>query len=67
MLAITKTDMEIQHYTESTPESLTKIVEGWSKKHSPSFDDLSAYVLQTHQTAQVSAVRAINQMATNGF
>jgi hypothetical protein len=56
--------MEIQNYTESTPESLTKIVEGWSEKHSPSFDDLSAFVLQTHQTAQASAIRAINQMAT---
>lgn len=56
--------MEIQHYTESTPESLTKIVEGWAKKHSPSFDDLSAFVLQTHQTAQAGAIRAINQMAT---
>lgn len=56
--------MEIQHYTESTPGSLTKIVEGWAKKHSPSFDDLSAFVLQTHQTAQASAIRAVNQMAT---
>ena len=56
--------MEIQHYTESTPESLTKIVEGWTKKHSPSFDDLSAFVLQTHQTSQAGAIRAINQMAT---
>ena len=56
--------MEIQHYTESTPGSLTKIVEGWAKKHSPSFDDLSAFVLQTHQTAQSGAIRAVNQMAT---
>ena len=56
--------MEIQNNTESTPESLTKIVEEWAKKHSPSFDDLSAYVLQTHQTAQTDAIRAINQMAT---
>ena len=56
--------MEIQHYTESTPESLTKIVEGWTKKHSPSFDELTASVLQTHQTAQASAIRAVNQMAT---
>lgn len=61
---VTKTDMEIQPYTESTPESLTKIVEGWTKKHSPSFDDLSAFVLQTHQTSQAGAIRAINQMAT---
>ena len=56
--------MEIKHYTEAPPESLTKIVEGWAKKHSPSFDDLSAYVLQTHQTTQAGAIRAINQMAT---
>ena len=33
--------MEIQHYTESTPESLTKIIDGWAKKHTPSFDDLT--------------------------
>lgn len=56
--------MEIQPYTESTPESLTKMVEEWAKKHSPSFDDLSAFVLQTHQTTQAGAIRAINQMAT---
>jgi len=56
--------MEIQHYIESTPESLTKIVEGWAKKQSPSFDDLSAFVIQTHQTTQAGAIRAINQMAT---
>ena len=56
--------MEIQNYIEPTPEPLTIIVEGWAKKHSPSFDDLSAFVLQTHQTAQASAIRAVNQMAT---
>ena len=49
---------------KSDPESLTKIVDSWAKKQSPSFEDLSAYVLQTHQTAQAGAIRAINQMGT---
>ena len=56
--------MEIQHYTESSSELLTKIVERWAKKQNPTFDELSASVLQTHQTAQTSAIRAVNQMAT---
>ena len=43
---------------------MIKIVEGWAKKQNPSFDELSASVLQTHQTAQAGAIRAVNQMAT---
>lgn len=58
------TDMDIISNTESNSELLTKIVEGWVKKHNPTFDELSASVLQTHQTAQTGAIRAINQMAT---
>lgn len=43
---------------------LTSIAEGWIKKVNPTFEDLSVSVLQTHQTAQTEAIRAINQMAT---
>ena len=57
-------DMDIIRNTETTKNSLTEIVDSWEKKQSPSFDDLTAYVLQTHQTAQAGAIRAINQMAT---
>lgn len=56
--------MNIINNTESNSELLTKIVEGWAKKQNPTFDELSASVLQTHQTAQAGAIRAINQMAT---
>ena len=56
--------MDIIRNTETTKNSLTEIVDSWEKKQSPSFDDLTAYVLQTHQTAQAGAIRAINQMAT---
>ena len=50
--------------TESDSELLTRIAEGWAEKTSPTFDELSASVLQTHQIAQTGAVRAVNQMAT---
>lgn len=49
---------------ESTPALLTKIVEEWAQHQSPSFDELAQSVLQTHQTAQSGAIRAVNQMAT---
>lgn len=45
-------------------DSLAEIVDSWAKTQSPPFEDLSTYVIQTHQTAQSGAVRAINQMAT---
>lgn len=56
--------MDIIKDIESTPELLTKIVEGWAQHQSPSFDELAQSVLQTHQTAQSGAIRAVNQMAT---
>ena len=56
--------MDITSNTESSSEMLTKIAEGWAKKQNPTFDELSASVLQTHQTTQTSAIRAVNQMAT---
>ena len=56
--------MDILKNAESTPELLTKIVEGWAQNQSPSFDELANSVLQTHQTAQSGAIRAVNQMAT---
>ncbi len=56
--------MDIIKEIESTPALLTKIVEGWELNQSPSFDELAQSVLQTHQTAQSGAIRAVNQMAT---
>ena len=56
--------MDIIKNIESTPEVLTKIVEGWEQKQNPSFEELAVSVLQTHQTAQSDAIRAVNQMAT---
>jgi len=56
--------MDIITNKESNSELLTKIVEDWGQKQNPSFDELSASVLQTHQTAQTTAIRAVNQMAT---
>ena len=56
--------MDIIKDIESTPAMLTKIVEGWAQHQSPSFDELATSVLQTHQTAQSGAIRAVNQMAT---
>lgn len=57
-------DMDIIKEIESPPALLTKIVEGWAQHQSPSFDELAQSVLQTHQTAQSGAIRAVNQMAT---
>lgn len=45
-------------------EQLTKIVDGWMQKTSPTFDDLSEFIIQTHLSAQYTAIRAVNQMAT---
>ena len=45
-------------------EQLTQIADGWMQKTSPTFDDLSESIIQTHQSAQYTAIRAINQMAT---
>lgn len=57
-------NMDIIKNTDSNSELLTKIVEDWGQKQNPSFDELSVSVLQTHQTAQTTAIRAVNQMAT---
>lgn len=56
--------MDIQRYTEVNSGELTNIAEVWAKKQSPTFEELSASILQTHQTAQTGALRAVNQMAT---
>lgn len=56
--------MDIIKNIESTPEVLKKIVERWEQKQNPSFEELATSVLQTHQTAQSGAIRAVNQMAT---
>ena len=56
--------MDIQRYTEMNSGELTNLAEVWAKKQSPTFEELSASILQTHQTAQTGALRAVNQMAT---
>ena len=56
--------MNIIRNTESDSELLIRIAEGWAGKQSPTFDELSVSILQTHQTAQASAIHAVNQMAT---
>ena len=56
--------MDIIGGTVSSSDLLAEIAEGWSNRQSPTFDDLSASVLQTHQTAQTGALRAVNQLAT---
>ena len=40
------------------------IADGWLHKDTPTFEELSTSILQTHQSAQASAVKAVNQMAT---
>ena len=49
---------------DSNTKQLSIIADGWQEKTTPSFEELSASILQTHQTAQTGAIRAINQMAT---
>ena len=43
---------------------LTQIADGWMQKSAPTFTELSESILQTHQSAQASAIKAVNQMAT---
>ena len=45
-------------------EQLTQIADGWMQKTSPTFDDLSEFIIHTHQSAQYTAIKAVNQMAT---
>ena len=45
-------------------EQLTQIANGWMQKTAPTFIELSESILQTHQSAQASAIKAVNQMAT---
>ena len=45
-------------------EQLTQIADGWMQKSAPTFNDLSESVLQTHLSAQATAIKAVNQMAT---
>ena len=45
-------------------EQLTQIADGWIQKSPPTFSDLSEFILQTHQSAQDTAIKAVNQMAT---
>ena len=45
-------------------EQLTQIADGWMQKSAPTFNDLSDSIIQTHQSAQNTAIKAVNQMAT---
>lgn len=45
-------------------KELSLIADGWMQKGNPSFDELSTSILQTHQSAQANAIKAVNQMAT---
>lgn len=49
---------------DTNTEQLSIIAEGWLHKETPTFDELSTSILHTHQSAQASAIKAINQMAT---
>jgi len=49
---------------DTNTEQLSIIAEGWLHKDTPSFDELSVSILQTHQSAQTTAIKAVNQMAT---
>ena len=49
---------------DANTEQLSIIAEGWLHKDTPSFDELSVSILQTHQSAQTTAIKAVNQMAT---
>ena len=49
---------------DTNTEQLSMIAKGWMHKGTPTFEDLSASILNTHLTAQQSAIKAVNQMAT---
>lgn len=49
---------------DTSAKQLSIIADGWMHKDTPTFDELSSSILQTHQSAQASAIKAINQMAT---
>ena len=57
-------NMEHISNNDTSSELLAKIAEGWAEKQNPTFDELSASVLHTHQTAQSGAIHAVNQLAT---
>ena len=56
--------MKTKRNSDTNSALLTTIADSWEKKQNPTFDELAASVLQTHQTAQSGAIRAVNQMAT---
>lgn len=49
---------------ESNKESLNQIANNWNDRASHSFLELTTAIVATHQSAQASAIRAVNQMAT---
>lgn len=49
---------------DTNTEQLSIIANGWLHNDTPTFEELSTSILQTHQSAQASAIKAVNQMAT---
>ena len=45
-------------------ETLNQVAELWGGKSAHSFNELSNAIVATHQSAQASAIKAVNQMAT---
>ena len=45
-------------------EQLIKIADGWMQKANHTFNDLLESIMQTHHSAQNTAIKAVNQMAT---
>ena len=43
---------------------MSQIADGWMLKSAPTFNDLSESIIQTHLSAQNTAIKAVNQMAT---
>lgn len=43
---------------------MARLKKNWDDGQNPSFDDLTDFVLQTHQSSQTLAIKAINQLAT---
>ena len=62
--AYSRDERTIFRTIDKMDEQLTQIADGWMQKSSPTFSDLIESVLQTHLSAQSTAVKAVNQMAT---
>lgn len=57
-------DYIVMKLKEAMNEQLTQIADVWMQKPAHTFSELSESILQTHQSAQNTAIKAVNQMAT---